>query len=524
MEESETRSSNDGGQDSHTDSVDTEYEQPTSSRKRKVKVTASSCKLKIIAPNDSGNELPLSPASEGKGKQPARPASVAGQTRSNKRVPSTRSMIITSDEEPAPREALVQETSLLEEPDRLSTEHHPQPSAGRRNELPSIEQPNQPVSVNSCMSSSLTIMAEAATECSEPAPPAEPIIECCETDRAQPLRFTSPFQEHPPIPNTKPRDGARDAERPSVSDVEMSAAPGVVEQKVVEESANLPGHTQTLPSHSNSSSQNRRPRPRQVHNAAGRVQRNDTGDAFSLRTRQYPTCTSTTDATTISTASAQLLAAEEGLIGGNQEVSRGNHDAQHLNSSLEISGHQAVHSPIPPPASYDAANPFARPPQAEAIPDRLPGPGMRPLYAQQPGVSQDMHYNVDNNSSWYTTQQGPYPSIPYISQHYRPAYPLPDPRGPPTMPIAQPEHTAHGSHNAPLRYLDMYHPGMVSGNEQYRFAYREPAYYPFHPARPPPACPTPVSRLDGNENPSRGANHPPDVFGGDKDAQGNDCV
>ncbi|KIK11129.1 hypothetical protein PISMIDRAFT_25831 [Pisolithus microcarpus 441] len=63
-------------------------------------------------------------------------------------------MVISSDEEPAPREAIVQETSLSEEPDRLSTERDPQPSAGPRNELPSIEQQKQPVSVNSSTSSS----------------------------------------------------------------------------------------------------------------------------------------------------------------------------------------------------------------------------------------------------------------------------------------------------------------------------------------------------------------------------------
>ncbi|KAI6108882.1 hypothetical protein EV401DRAFT_2116111 [Pisolithus croceorrhizus] len=77
VEESETKSSNDGIQDLYADSVDTEYEQPSSSRKRKVKATASSRKLKIIAANDSGDEPPPSLTEEARGKQPARPASVA---------------------------------------------------------------------------------------------------------------------------------------------------------------------------------------------------------------------------------------------------------------------------------------------------------------------------------------------------------------------------------------------------------------------------------------------------------------
>lgn len=524
VEESETKSSNDGIQDLYADSVDTEYEQPSSSRKRKVKATASSRKLKIIAANDSGDEPPPSLTEEARGKQPARPASVARKTRGKKRIPSSRSIVVTSDEEPAPRKALIRETLLSVEPDASSTKNHSELSVGPHNELPSIEQPKQSLSIKPCASSSQATTKEAAKECSKSAPAAEHAIERHETNRTQLLHLTTPS---PPIPSADPRDQASRqsaaVEPPSVPDVEISAAPELVQQKV---------HTQTLPPCSNSGTQNQRPRPRQVCNAADHLQRNDTADAFSLCTRYYPTCTPAVDATNISATSAQLLAAEEGLIGGSQEdrlVPEGSHDAQHPNVPLEVPGSKAIYPPIPCPASYDAANPFARPPQTEDIPDRLPGSGTRPLYAQQPVRSQgdnQVQYDVDNSSGWYTAQQGPFPPIPYISQHYRHTYPLPDPCGPALTSIPQPEHTVHGSHNAPLwnQYHDMYYPGMVSGAEQYRFAYREPACYPFHPPRPLLACPSAVSHPDGNGNPPPGANHLPDALGGGKDTQEDDRI
>ncbi|KAI6115223.1 hypothetical protein EDD16DRAFT_1794433 [Pisolithus croceorrhizus] len=502
VEESKTKSSNDGIQDLYADSVDTEYEQPSSSRKCKVKATASSCKLKIIAANDSGDEPPPSLTEEARGKKPARPASVAGKTRGKKRIPSSRSIVVTSDEEPAPRKALIRETSLSVEPDASSTKNHSGLSVEPHNELPSIEQPKQSLSIKPCASSSQATTKEAAKECSKSAPAAEHAIERHETNRTQLLHLTTPS---PPIPSADPRDQASRqsaaVELPSVPDVEISAAPEVVQQKLF-----------------------------QYHRAA--TQRNDTADAFSLHMRYYPTCPPAVDATNISTASAQLLAAEEGLIGGSQEdrlVPEGSHNAQHPNVPLEVPGSKAIYPPIPRPASYDATNPFARPPQTEDIPDRLPGSGTRPLYAQQPVRSQgdnQVQYDVDNSSGWYAAQQGPFPPIPYISQHYRHTYPLPDPCGPALTSIPQPEHTVHGSHNAPLRnqYHDMYYPGMVSGTEQYRFAYREPACYPFHPPHPLLACPSAVSHPDGNGNPPPGANHLPDALGGGKDTQEDDRI
>ncbi|KAI6022537.1 hypothetical protein BKA83DRAFT_4493863 [Pisolithus microcarpus] len=313
-------------------------------------------------------------------------------------------------------------------------------------------------------------------------------------------------------------------------DVEMSAAPGVVEQKVVEEAANHPEHAQTLPPHGNSGSQKQHPRPRQVHNVADCVQQNDTRDAFGLCTRYYPTCTSAIDSTIISAASVQLLAAEEGLISGNQEghlVPEGSCDVQHSNAPLEVPSCQVIHPPIPAPASYDTTNPFAHPPQDEDILDRLPESGTHPLYAQQLDKSQGdnhMQYDIDNNNSWYTAQQGPYPPIPYMSQHYHHTYPLPDPHGPALTSIPQPEHMVHGGHNTLLQYHDMYYPGLVSGTEQYHFAYQEPTYYPFHLPCPLLACPSAVSHLDGNGNPPPSANHPPKVFGGNKNMWENDHI
>ncbi|KAI5994149.1 hypothetical protein EDD15DRAFT_2366757 [Pisolithus albus] len=436
-------------------------------------------------------------------------------------------MVVTSDEEPSPREVLTHEISLSVEPNRLSTERRPEPSVGPHSKLPSVKQPKQSLSINLRISSSQATAKEAAEECSKLAPGAEHAIERHETNRTQLPHSTTPSS---PISSAEPRDRTfgQAVEPPSVPDIETSAAPGVVEQEVVEKAANHPEHAQTLPPSSNSGSQKQLPRPRQVRNTADRIQRSDTRDAFSMRTRYYPASTSAIDSTIISAASAQLLAAEEGLIGGNQEgrpVPEGSHDSQLSNAP--VPGCQVILPPVPAPASYDATNPFARPPQTEDILDRLPESGARPLYAQQPDKSQGdnhMQYDVDNGNGWYAAQQGPYPPIPYMSQHYRHTYPLPDPRGPALTSVPQPEHMVHSSHNVPLRYHDMYYPGLVSGTEQYRFAYREPAYYPFHPPRPVLARPSAVSHPDGNGNPPPGANHPPEVFGGDKNARENDRI
>ncbi|KAI6128648.1 hypothetical protein EDD16DRAFT_1516126 [Pisolithus croceorrhizus] len=270
-EESEMKSSNDGVQDLYANSVDTEYKQPLSSCKHKVKITMSSCKLKIITDSNLGNEPPLSLAEEVRGKQPARPTSVARKTRSKRCIPSSQSMVITSDEEPALCEALIHKMSLSAEPDWLSTEHHLEKSVGPHNKLPLVEQPKQSLSVNPCTSSSQVIVTtkEAAKECSKSAPAAEHAIE-------------------------------HSVEPPSVPDIEMSAAPGVAEQKMIEEAVNLPGHIQ--------------------------------------------------------------MSAEAGLISGNQEgrlVPEGSDKVQHSNVLLEVPGCKAIYPPIPPPASYDATNPFA---------------------------------------------------------------------------------------------------------------------------------------------------------------------
>ncbi|KAI6025251.1 hypothetical protein PISMIDRAFT_11517 [Pisolithus microcarpus 441] len=244
MEESKMKSSNDGVQDLYADSVDTKYKQSSTSCKCKVKATTSSHKLKIFSANDLGNEPPLSLAKEVRGKQPARPASVAGKTQGNKCIPSSQSMVITSDEEPAPHEVLIHEMSLSVEPNQLSTEHHPEPSVGPHDKLPSKEQLKQSLSINPCISSSQATMKEAAKECSKSAPATEQAIECCETNRMQLLHLTAPSS---PISSAKPHDRAsRQAIKlPSMLDIETSAAPGVVEQKVVEEAANHPEHAQT---------------------------------------------------------------------------------------------------------------------------------------------------------------------------------------------------------------------------------------------------------------------------------------
>ncbi|KAI6021171.1 hypothetical protein EDC04DRAFT_2607243 [Pisolithus marmoratus] len=85
------------------------------------------------------------------------------------------------------------------------------------------------------------------------------------------------------------------------------------------------------------------------------------------------------------------------------------------------------------------------------------------------------------------------------------------------------EHMAHGNHNRPLRHQDAYYHAIVNGSEQYCPAYQEPAYYPFHPPRPLLACHDPTSCLDGNEKALPGENHLQNVFGDDKDVQGNEA-
>jgi hypothetical protein len=120
--------------------------------------------------------------------------------------------------------------------------------------------------------------------------------------------------------------------------------------------------------------------------------------------------------TTLSSASARLVAAEEGLIGKSQQgppIVGGSDDMQLLRVPPEGPGPQEMCSPSLAPASYDGANPFApRPPQLpEQLPEQHPGPGMHPLYPQLPDVSHGnncMHYNINSNAGWYTSPHGPY--------------------------------------------------------------------------------------------------------------------
>jgi len=267
--------------------------------------------------------------------------------------------------------------------------------------------------------------------------------------------------------------------------------------------------------------QHQRPKPRLVQKVAGRTQQNNTEDAFNLRSRYYPASIPTVNTTdtllaassvpcvvaeggpprnelgshipsatdvtaTPSSVSVQLAAAEEGRIGRTQE-SGCSHD---MPDSGEEPG-KAGHSPHPPlPAYYDAANPFARPPPVpERNLDRLPGAGVHPVYAQQPGVNQvdsRMPYDFNNNTSWYTSPQGPYAPMPYIPQHYRLLFPPPNLRD---------------GNNGPLRYHDNYRPSMSNNGNPYCPTYQEPPYY-LHPSYPQMAHAGPVARPDGDGNPT----------------------
>ncbi|KAI6112820.1 hypothetical protein F5141DRAFT_1214134 [Pisolithus sp. B1] len=257
MDENGTKGKNTEDQDSHNSSVDSEYEQLSSSCKCKLKATTSSHKLKIISTDDS-----------------------AEQKQRNQCIPSPQLTITTSDEESAPRITLV---DTMVEPSRVSIEQHAQPStvpckqpSSERYSQPSVERRDIPSSVelpnqsHPCDSSSDVTMKEAGRECSE----------------------TRPL--HPKI---------------SLLEVEMTAAPRVVEQKTAEVSVNVPGDTQTLLLHNN---QYQRPKPRP---AVNRSLQNSTEDAFSLRTRYHPARFPAVNATgTLSVASAQLLSAEEDLV------------------------------------------------------------------------------------------------------------------------------------------------------------------------------------------------------------------
>ncbi|KAI6126062.1 hypothetical protein EDD16DRAFT_1702786 [Pisolithus croceorrhizus] len=343
-------------------------------------------------------------------------------------------------------------------------------------------------------------MKEASRECSESVPTEEHTIVRHEIPGTRPL--------HPKI---------------SLPEVEMTAAPGVVEQKTAEVSVNVLGDTQMLPLHNN---QYQQPKPRP---AVNRSLQNSTEDAFSLCTRYHPTHFPAVNATsTLSVASAQLLSAKEGLVDKTLEgdtVSDSSHDAPQ-----EAPGHHAICSPQPPLASYNATNPFAHLPYTqlpENIPDQLPGPAMQPLHAQQLDTIQDnnhMQYNFDNAASWYTVQQGPYALMLYMPQPFHHPHLLPDACAHAPASIPESEHMDNGIHNVVLQYHDTYYPGMVNSGEQYHLAYQEPFYYPFHPPRPPLVHPGPISCLDGNTNALSSTTHPQNVSRGDKDGQENHSI
>ena len=112
-----------GGQgtlDSEVSCVETEYEQASTSRKRKPKVVPPARKAKRVAAEDLNEELP--PVKPSKGKQPAL---AAGQKRGVYRFPTS---LPSSDEESALPHKQDAQPSGMDTGDRIS-EHHMQPPA-----------------------------------------------------------------------------------------------------------------------------------------------------------------------------------------------------------------------------------------------------------------------------------------------------------------------------------------------------------------------------------------------------------
>ncbi|KIM59894.1 hypothetical protein SCLCIDRAFT_1217341 [Scleroderma citrinum Foug A] len=234
-------------------------------------------------------------------------------------------------------------------------------------------------------------------------------------------------------------------------------------------------------------------------------------ESSTLETETIPTGASAVEeATTLSTPSARLVAAEEGLIGQTQDsMLLGGCPDPYV--SLEASGHQETRSPNPTTASYDAANPYARPPPLpERLPEPLPGPGVRPFYPPQPDVSQGDNYVKYNNTGWYVPWHGPYPPMPYISPHYHYPYPPGNLHDPMFHP--QSVYTVHGDPNA-VRYHDTYY----NGTNYLYPSYPGHPLYPFYPPLPPLPRAGPVSRPDGHENPLLSAHHPQNDSGSDKE-------
>ena len=262
----------------------------------------------------------------------------------------------------------------------------------------------------------------------------------------------------------------------------------------------------------NASSQQQYLKPGLVHNPSTCVSQTDPEDACHLQSRIYPAVPSMIEQmTTMTSVSARLVAAEEGLVGKSQEGQLA------LNASLEDPEHQGTHSTIPVPLSYDGANPFVPhpPPLPEQHLEHPPEPGMRPPFPQHPDLGPGDNRMQYNNTGWYPSQHGPYGPMPYMPQHYHPAYPPPNLRG---AAIPQSEHP---DRNVPTQFHDGYYNGMIGGNDGY-LSYLPPNFYQFYPLHLPLAHACPVPHLDGNENPSPGTQHPPNDSRGDKEMHGMD--
>ena len=217
----------------------------------------------------------------------------------------------------------------------------------------------------------------------------------------------------------------------------------------------------------NASSQQQYLKPGLVHNPSTRVSQTDPEDMCCLQSRIYLAVPSMIEQmTTMTSVSARLVAAEEGLVGKSQEGQLA------LNASLEDPEHQGTHSTIPAPLSYDGANPFAPrpPPLPEQCLERPPEPGMCLPFPQHPDLGPGDNCMQYNNTGWYPSQHGPYGPMPYMPQHYHPTYPPPNLRG---AAIPQLEHP---DHNVPTQFHDGYYNGMIGGNDGYS-SYLPPNFY-----------------------------------------------
>ena len=126
-------------QDSHISSVESEYEQASSSRKRKPKTMYPSRKTKKVAADESRKEPP--PVKSSKGKQPAH---VAGKRRTTRRIPTSPLLVNTSsDEGYAPQQVPVHKAPSVRS-EQPSPEQHTQPSATEASKQASTTRHTQP--------------------------------------------------------------------------------------------------------------------------------------------------------------------------------------------------------------------------------------------------------------------------------------------------------------------------------------------------------------------------------------------